>query len=384
MHINTVDDTVWAIAKHAVARLGYEDCVVYLKDEEKNELVQCAAHGPKNPINFDIENPIRLKIGEGICGYVAKTGIAEIIQDTTLDKRYRLDDQLRFSEIAVPIISNGNVIGVIDSENSLKNYFGEQDLKILETIASMAAAKIEQARAYEIISNHRELLKQKIEERTAELKSALEKLQDSYDQIKQSNLEKETLLREIHHRVKNNLQIVSSLLNLSSRNSNSKEVENVFKDCQNRIKSIAVIHEQLYGKGNLSKIDATKYVREICNELIDSYDANDRVQIKYNLEELHFNVETSVPFGLIINEAIVNSLKHAFGNEKGIIEVNLSKENDLFKLQIKDNGCGFKVNESHETIGLELIDTLTEQMEGHLMLSSSNLGTSLIISFPSK
>lgn len=384
MHINTVEDAVWAIAKHAVARLGYEDCVVYLLDKSSHELIQSAAHGPKNPIDFDIENPIRLKIGEGICGFVAKTGKAELIGDTTKDKRYRLDDQQRYSEIAVPIISNGEVIGVIDSENSVKNYFSEQDLKILETIASMAAAKIEQARAYEVINTHREELRHKVDERTSELQNALQKLQDSYDQIKQSNLEKETLLREIHHRVKNNLQIVSSLLNLSARNINNIEAENVFKDCQNRIKSMAVIHEQLYGKGNLSKIDAPKYVREICTQLIHSYNAKDSVEIAYNLEQLNFNVETSVPFGLIINEAIVNSLKHAFDNKKGMINIELSKSNDTIKLQVRDNGKGFDVKQNHETIGLELIDTLTEQMEGQLILSSSPNGTSLIISFPAR
>lgn len=382
LEVNSVNEAVWSVAKHAVAKLGYEDCVVYLLDETDNSLIQSAAHGPKNPIDFDIENPIRLKLGEGICGAVAVSGISEIVSDTTKDPRYRLDDQLRYSEITVPILSNDKVIGVIDSENSKKDFFNEQDLRILETIAAMVSTKISQARAYEVISKHREELKQKVEERTQELKETIVKLRKSNDEIKQSNIEKETLLREIHHRVKNNLQIVTSLLNLSSRNVMDNEVIEIFKDCQNRIKSMAVIHEQLYRKGNLSKIDAQKYIREIGDELFESFNAKNRILVDYQLEELFFDVETSVPFGLILNEIIVNSLKHAFPMGKGAITISLVQKDNIAKLFVRDNGCGFDVNSSTESIGLELIETLTEQMDGHITLSSSATGTSVIISFP--
>lgn len=177
----TTDEIVWAIAKNAIAQLGYVDCVIYLLDDKENVLVQRAAHGPKNPIDLDILNPIKLTIGQGVVGHVAKSGKGEIVNDTSIDKRYIVDDDMRLSEIAVPIIYNKKVIGVIDSEHPDKNFYPSEDLDILTTIANMAATKLMQAKHGEELKNYQEKLEQLVFERTSELERQKSEITDSIE-----------------------------------------------------------------------------------------------------------------------------------------------------------------------------------------------------------
>ena len=176
LETKTVDDIVWTVAKNAIAQFGYIDCVIYLYDEENELLIQKAAHGPKNPINLDILNPITIKIGEGIVGYVAQTKKGEIIADTSKDPRYILDGKTGLSEIAVPIVHNKKIIGVIDSEHPERNFFPADDLKILTTIASMTAAKLTQAFYDQQIQTYQEDLKELVRVKTNELNKTLEEL----------------------------------------------------------------------------------------------------------------------------------------------------------------------------------------------------------------
>ena len=164
---NTVDEIVWAVAKHAIAYLDLEDCVIYLLDESKTQLIQRAAHGPKNPEAYEILDPIVIPLGRGIVGSVALSGIAEIIEDTRVDERYIVDDDVRLSELAVPILYQGGVIGVIDSEHSQLNFFTESHKNILTTLASMASAKIINAMTIE-----------KLQQSEAELKTYRDHLEE--------------------------------------------------------------------------------------------------------------------------------------------------------------------------------------------------------------
>lgn len=174
----SIDDVAWTVAKNAIAQLGYEDCVIYLKDENSDYLIQCAAHGPKNPIALDILNPIKIKIGEGIVGHVAKTQQGEIVSDTRLDARYILDDNMRLSEIAVPIVFENQTIGVIDSEHSDINFYPKEDLDILVTIASMTATKIMQAKYNEKLQAYQYDLKELVHLKTLELNHTLNELKE--------------------------------------------------------------------------------------------------------------------------------------------------------------------------------------------------------------
>ena len=144
---HTEDEIAWDLAKNCISKLGFEDCVIYFVDESNDLLVQKAAYGPKNPKEFEISDPIFIPIGKGITGSAAKYGRSELIHDTSLDKRYIVDDKRRFSEITVPVIVDGKVFGVIDCEHSEKNFFTRQHLKILEAIASIYAVKISKVRA---------------------------------------------------------------------------------------------------------------------------------------------------------------------------------------------------------------------------------------------
>jgi putative methionine-R-sulfoxide reductase with GAF domain len=141
--IGNIDDLLWDVARNCISKLKFEDCVIYLKDEHRNVLIQKAAWGLKTTEENKIINPIEIPVGKGIVGSVALNGKAEIIANTALDERYIVDDAIRSSEIAIPITNKGEVIGVIDSEHSQKNYYTERHLQILQTIAALCAGKIE-------------------------------------------------------------------------------------------------------------------------------------------------------------------------------------------------------------------------------------------------
>lgn len=166
---NTIEDILWDVAKNCISQLHFEDCVIYLLDEEKQVLVQMAAYGPKNPQRFEIQHPIEIPLGKGITGTVALTGKAEIVNDTRKDSRYIVDDASRLSEITVPIISHHKVIGVIDSEHSREHFYTEKHLRILEKIAAICAVKIDKTKAEEKASRQEKEM-QRLHQQLAELR----------------------------------------------------------------------------------------------------------------------------------------------------------------------------------------------------------------------
>ena len=138
-------EILWLVARTAISKLGFEDCVIYLLDERRAMLLQKAAYGPKNPVAEEILDPIEIPIGQGIVGAVAASGRSDLVNDTRLDSRYILDDAMRLSELAVPIIHGGEVIGVIDSEHPQAGFYTEAHRQIMTTVASMASTKIASA-----------------------------------------------------------------------------------------------------------------------------------------------------------------------------------------------------------------------------------------------
>lgn len=198
-----------------------------------------------------------------------------------------------------------------------------------------------------------------------------------------SNLsEKEVLLREIHHRVKNNLQIISSLLSLQSGlNTNNTNLVNLYVDSQNRIKSMSAIHEMFYKSENLDKVDFSIYLRKLISDLIYSFRGqNNDVSLDLKSSSIWVNLDTAIPLGLIINEITTNSLKHGFkSGEKGTLSIEIKKlNNDQFKLIIGDNGIGseniLKKNEE-QTLGVMLISSLVEQLDGTIKQLNKVPGT---------
>ncbi|MBC7694190.1 MAG: SpoIIE family protein phosphatase [Burkholderiales bacterium] len=173
LNSKSTEEIVWTVAKNAIAKLGYVDCVVYLLEENGEHMIQRAAHGAKNPVDLDILNPIKIKIGDGIVGTVALKQKGEIISDTSKDSRYIFDNDMALSEIAVPMIHDNKTIGVIDSEHPDRNFFSVDDLNVLTTIASMTATKLVQAFYDQKIKDHQANLEFLVEEKTTELSIAL-------------------------------------------------------------------------------------------------------------------------------------------------------------------------------------------------------------------
>lgn len=206
------------------------------------------------------------------------------------------------------------------------------------------------------------------------------------EKLKASLNEKEVLLREVHHRVKNNLQVISSLLNLQSSYVKNCEVRDLFKESQNRIKSMALIHERLYQSKDLANIDFGEYSNRLIRQLFSSYKAGTkRISYSISIHEIFLDINTAIPCGLIINELVTNALKHAFINsEEGKIDISLHmKKPNSCKLIVSDNGIGFPEKldfRATETLGLQLVVTLVEQLNGKITLLKSN-GTRFKITF---
>lgn len=207
------------------------------------------------------------------------------------------------------------------------------------------------------------------------------------ERIRASLREKEALLKEIHHRVKNNLQVVSSLLGLQSRALTDPQMRQRFQESQNRIQSMALLHESLYQSENLSEIDFPDYVRQLALHLFRSYGVSaERVQLQTDLDRLNLTLDSAVPCGLIINELVSNSLKYAFpGDRPGVIRIQMREEPDrMTRLIVADDGIGLG-NEidwtTTPTLGLRLVRTLSLQLGATLEVRSDK-GLSVELTFP--
>ncbi len=208
------------------------------------------------------------------------------------------------------------------------------------------------------------------------------------EQIKASLEEKEILLREIHHRVKNNLQVISSLLNLQSATVKDGYLKEMLKESQNRIKSIALIHEKLYKSETLANVNSKEYVTSLLGELIRSYGAvMGRVSLNIEVENVPLKTDTAIPCGLIITELFSNCLKHAFpGDRRGEIWVTLRSMNDEIELGVSDNGVGFPDMDFRNTptLGLRLVTLLVENQLGGTITVTRTGGTLFRITFRQK
>jgi two-component sensor histidine kinase len=213
----------------------------------------------------------------------------------------------------------------------------------------------------------------------------IESRKNAENKIQSSLNEKNILLQEIHHRVKNNMQIISSLLNLQTRYVDDEEAVNVLKESQNRVRSMAMIHEKLYQSKDLSHIDFLDYIQSLVSNLFYSYNVtNPQIISVFKIDDIKLNMETAIPCGLIISEIVSNSLKYAFPNEMyGEILVSLKSVEDGYELIISDNGIGLADEfdiDNNKSLGLILVKSLTEQIDGEITITR-NHGTEFKINF---
>jgi two-component sensor histidine kinase len=202
------------------------------------------------------------------------------------------------------------------------------------------------------------------------------------EKIENSLEEKEILLKEIHHRVKNNLQIISSLISLQSNRLDDEETLHLFRKTRNRIQSMALVHEKLYQSGDFTRINLAEYIQDLVLNILGSYQSSERITLEMDCEPVWININTAIPCALIINELVTNSFKHAFPHDKtGKIIIKLHQRDDQIIITCTDTGVGLPDDINllqTSTLGLKLVTALTQQLKGKIKILSTP-GTSFEI-----
>jgi PAS domain S-box-containing protein len=246
-------------------------------------------------------------------------------------------------------------------------------IAIVEDITTRKSAERERSALESALREVNQSLELRIRERTRELEAA--------------NLQLEVLLREIHHRVKNNLAVISSLLYLESVGSGDGHTQRVLQDSQNRVRSMAMVHDELYRSADLSAIDARHYVDSLVNDLLVAYAASSRISLRTKIEPVPLNTDIAVPFGLIVTELVTNTLKHAFPHEgAGTISIAFHARADgSYVLTVDDDGVGVVMSQGPEaigTMGLRLVRALARQLDAQFEIVNVAPGTRAILQVP--
>jgi two-component sensor histidine kinase len=266
----------------------------------------------------------------------------------------------------LPMINAEDVIGILVVWGSNLKH---DDIPGFSVFANQVATAIRNTRLYD-------QAQQEIQERT-----------QAQARIKAALGEKEVLLKEVHHRVKNNLQIISSLLNLQTNQIADQKTRDALRDSQNRVRTMALIHEKLYQSPDLEQVDFAAYLKGLVNFLAQSYRANsNQVLIKTEAQNIYLDIDSAIPCGLIVNELVSNSLKYAFPeNREGYIRVSCQQSSkDEVVLIVRDDGAGLPAGfdpSKSSSLGLKLVTSLVQQLNGKLEMENQG-GLSYKIAFP--
>ncbi len=238
----------------------------------------------------------------------------------------------------------------------------------------------ERKRAEQALQLAHDSLEHRIRERTVELQKLNTQLNDML-------AEKEVLLRELHHRVKNNLQVIISLLQLQSRSVEEPEVREVFQESQNRIRAMALVHQTLYQSPDLARIDAVSYIKSLSTQLFQAYRVHPADMVpSISVSEVTLELDVAISCGLILNELISNALKYAFPQHRGgviVIDLRMASENTCV-LNVRDTGIGLPASldiENPTTFGLRIVRLLVRQLHGAIAFDGRN-GTEVTVTFP--
>lgn len=248
-------------------------------------------------------------------------------------------------------------------------------LLLLVAIAISRSQREEVARAE--IEALAQTLERRVHERTAEVERSAEGLRKLL-------AEKDVLFREVHHRVKNNLQIISSLLNLYAGKFVNPDVQRSFTDCLNQVRAMGLVHELLYRSPNVAEIDFAEYLRVLADRFAGFFGRDSEIQLKIRAVPLHFDLDTTIPLALIVTEAITNAFKHAFpGGRTGTIEVEVTQNDGVTRIQVCDDGVGASGDWEElqgRSLGLKLMRVLAEQIDADLTFRTDR-GTTVTLTF---
>lgn len=297
------------------------------------------------------------------------------------------------SYVSIPIEFDSNIIGVINVASFRKNSFKEEDISLLSLVAGQVSTVMENIRQSEELQQTYNILEDRVKGRTLELlksnallREEIEKRIRAEIEIKKSLQEKEILLKEVQHRVKNNLQVISSMLDLQTDYVKDSGVLKLFVEAQKRVKSMALVHERMYQSEVLTDLDFTQYIENLGNYIFKIYGVNTkRISMKIDINEANIDFNRAIQLGLIVNELISNSLKHAFPDDlAGQVNVRLDSEDKYFILTTSDNGVGlpkkFRLRQT-KSLGLQLVQALTNQLKGSIKIDRRK-GTRFRIKFP--
>ncbi|KCZ71707.1 putative ATPase [Candidatus Methanoperedens nitroreducens] len=346
----------------------------YLLIEDKGTLyVRAESHITKKDAAQTVYQKFEDTTGicKAIVRYVHRTGERVILSDACKEGMFKDNVEVQGmglrSVMCLPVIKQSKMIGVLYLENHLSDdVFTSKKAQMTDLLTSQAAISLENSRL-------------------------VDDMKRAESQVKKSLSEKEALLKEIHHRVKNNLQIIHNILDLQMPYILDGQAIELFKESKDRVYSMALIHEKLYQSESLAKIDLHEYIQSLTNNLFISYGVSETViKPKIRVDNITLNVDTVIPCALIINELVSNSLKHAFPdssarkNEQGEIYVDLRHgQNNKLILTVGDNGigmpAGFDIQKS-ETLGLRLVSVLAGQLKGSIQINNHR-GTEFVITF---
>ncbi len=298
--------------------------------------------------------------GKTLAAYVIEKNQPTMITKGKIDRLVEKGEVETYGSLSkvwlgVPLKAKNEIVGIIAVQSyTSQTAYGEEELEILKFASDQIGLSIERKLA------------------EIEIKASLD--------------EKIVLLKEIHHRVKNNLQVISSLLYLQSKNLTDDESISIFLESQNRVRSMSLVHEKLYQSENLAKINLRLYIGDLVRFLFRTYKTNpNNIELNLDIEDVALDVDSAIPCGLIINELVSNCLKYAFPNqERGEIAVKFRSKNEhQYNLLVCDNGIGLKSyleTPDKKTLGLQLVDTLVDQLHGKVEINGK-IGSEFNISF---
>ncbi|HZH85971.1 MAG TPA: histidine kinase dimerization/phosphoacceptor domain -containing protein [Brumimicrobium sp.] len=353
-------------------QMFFVDCVVYKVDSKNKRLKQVAAFGDSKINQGQINNPLELKFGQGHAGFVAQKGQPLLISDVTKSDNYFFDVLQAGSEMVIPVKIRNEVYAVISSEHPEKKFYKEGHQKLWEVISSIAAGALVKIHKKDELEKIKNRLESVIERKSADLDKAIETLSTQYSEMKYYHEKQETLIQECHHRVTNNLQVISSILRLYI-NKDPKSSSKSLQEVHNRVQVMALIHQNIYKSMEMNLVNISSYLNDLLSYL-KSTSLKVNVNTNSEVEVEYFGLDVLVPVGLYITEVfyfwIEQVEKYNLKSSGFNIQLKRCKEEFSFVLLIKDDAqvplldtIDIHLSEEMNSI---LVSALIEQLEGDL------------------